>query len=260
MMNSIKIEPIKVNYLDHLGTDLTVVNAARASFGKRKTVFDPRDEKLIKFLALGYKTEEWNDILDLVQHSELNRNDASELLRSLMLSPQHWAPFAHPQVQLELTIPLFLARQLVKHQVGAVWSEESRRYISEDPSYWFPSEVHSRPDNIKQGSGTILLESDNVIQSIIKSTSSSHEAYKDLLNRGVAPEEARLVLPTNTMTNIVWTGSLLFWARVYNLRSDNHAQKAANDFASYLEPIIKKLFPISWKYLTVPGALIDDTN
>jgi thymidylate synthase (FAD) len=270
---------ITVEYLDHLGTDLTVVNAARTSFGKESdwlpsgapadylgVVYQQRfiegrtrpvnlsqaDANLIRFLATGFRQQEWAAFLDEVIDAA-KKHDAKSLLTDLLHAykrkAQHWAPFGHPHMQIRMKLPMFLARQFVKHQVGGVWSEESRRYMSSEPEFWFPKEWHGRPDDIKQGSGYVHPESDMWGQAAVEHTKNALAFYTQAVASGIAPEEARIVLPLNTMTTVTWTGSLLFWSRVCNQRLDNHAQKAANELAEQIAAIAQPLFPVSWAAL-----------
>lgn len=260
-------QPILAQYLDHLGTDLTVVNAARASFGKESDwvwadaetrTLKSRDVDLIRYLATGYRASEWGEFLDeiiktassaLIGYND-RRRKLTDLLHAYKRRAQHFAPFAHPQVQIRIQIPIFLARQFVKHQVGGVWSEESRRYISEEPGVWFPDEWHTRPDDVKQGSGG-LVEAQGMCSELAEAaTERALASYVALLGRGVAPEEARIVLPLNMMTTVVWTGSLLFWSRVCNQRVDSHAQLAAQELGRLISGIVGPLFPVSWEALT----------
>lgn len=272
-----KQEQIFAEYLDHMGTDLTVVNAARASFGKesewtaRYTTEEeyadgapamvqelkPADANLIRFLATGYRTTEWDEFLnDIIATVEFDcdlderKETLTALLHAYKRKPQHWAPFGHPHVQIRISIPIFLARQFVKHQVGGVWSEESRRYISDEPGVWFPAEWHTRPEDIKQGSGGLVEDQSGCHNQARMSVAGSLTDYEWLLAEGVAPEEARIVLPLNMMTTVVWTGSLLFWSRVCNQRVDSHAQLAAQELGKLIAGIVEPLFPVSWKALT----------
>lgn len=263
-----KQELIKAEYLEHMGSDLSVVNAARASFGKesqwklldasangkQKTiqVLSDADAHLIRFLATGYRTNEWVDLLnEIIRVSQLHdaKSRLTDILKTYKRKSQHWAPFAHPHVSIRIQIPIFLARQFVKHQVGGVWSEESRRYISEEPGVWFPNEWHTRPEDIKQGSGALVEDQEFVRRAIDNSTQVSLATYQTVLDKGTAPEEARITLPLNMMTTVVWTGSLLFWSRVYNQRVDSHAQLAAQELARQIGAIMQPLYPVSWKEL-----------
>lgn len=250
-------------YLDHMGSDLTVVNAARESFEKRSdwAVNSPTpcerklkdaDANLIRFLATGYRTSEWQEFLDEIistaQHG--SRGDLTDLLHAYKRRAQHWAPFGHPHVQIHVSMPIFLARQFVKHQVGGVWSEASRRYISDDPGVYIPDEWHTRPEDIKQGSGGLVENQSYCAATAEYASEVAVEQYRCLLNEGVAPEEARMILPLNMMTGVTWTGSLLFWSRVVNQRVDSHAQLAAQSLAKQINDIVEPLFPTSWKALT----------
>lgn len=253
---------IKVEYIDHMGSDLTVVNAARTSFGKEswwadveKMVLKEGDAGLIRYLATGYRTKEWDEFLDEIMGYALryDRDAAKALLTNALHAykrrAQHWAPFGHPHLQIRMTLPIFLARQFVKHQVGGVWSEESRRYISDEPEVWFPEQWHGRPDDIKQGSDGVHPESVMWGQAAVEHTKNALSFYMQAVGSGIAPEEARIVLPLNMMTTVTWTGSLLFWSRVCNQRLDDHAQKAANVLAGQISEIARPLFPASWAAL-----------
>lgn len=261
-----KLAEITVQYLDHLGTDLTVVNAARASFGKEsdwETNADgtyagptnrlkPSDANLIRFLATGYRTKEWDEFLNEVIEQARNggKEGLTNLLHGYKRKPQHWAPFGHPHVQIRVSMPIFLARQFVKHQVGGVWSEESRRYISDEPGVYIPEEWHTRPEDIKQGAGNVHENSEMWGQAAREQTKNAVAFYNQAVGSGIAPEEARTILPLNTMTTVVWTGSLLFWSRVVNQRVDGHAQLAAQVLGKQISAIVGPLFPVSWKELT----------
>ena len=264
---------ITASYIEHMGSDLTVANAARVSFNKasdweysssiapiysgaeHQGVNDrghywlpERDAKLIRFLATGYRTGEWQELRNSVRECR-NGNELDAILKGFKNKAQHWAPFAHPHVSLRVDMPIFLARQMVKHQIGGVWSEVSRRYVSDAPEFWFPETFHSRPVDVKQGSGDEITDYEFCRETAQRSAERATAAYQALLAEGVAPEEARIVLPQNTMTTVVWTGSLLFWARVCNQRLDSHAQLAAQELAHQIAEIIRPLFPVSWKEL-----------
>jgi thymidylate synthase (FAD) len=220
---------MKVDYVDHMGSDLTVVNAARVSFDKHKDKFDESDEKLIKYLA----------------------------------SNGHWTPFSHPVITVRVTVPIFVARQLFKHKVGMTENEVSRRYVDDTPEFFYPEVWRGRPTNgAKQGS------SEDVVKSILfKGTAESWESeidnlyslhitqcenlYNSMIEGGVAPEQARMVLPQSMYTSWYWTGSLASFARIYKQRTDSHAQKETQEVATMLDEIIRPLFPVSWKELTL---------
>jgi thymidylate synthase (FAD) len=205
---------ISVTYRNHMGDDTDVVDAARVSFAKEVEVFDlVSDTGLLNYLA---------------KHN-------------------HWSPFAHTCISVRCKVPLWLARQLVKHQVGGNWNEESRRYIDTEPEFWFPKELHLRPESVKQGSGNVHYMSDFWLEELRMQSASCLGLYKEMLNGHMAPEEARFVLPLNTMTNFIWTGSMLFFLRVIQQRMEGHAQLAAQEFAKLALDVCRPLYPHSFK-------------
>lgn len=207
---------MQVDYVDHLGSDINVVNAARVSFAKEVEEFDlEKDSKLINYLA---------------KHN-------------------HFTPLCHTSVTIRVKAPIFMARQFVKHQIGLVWNEESRRYIDDEPEFYIPKEWRGRPVNAKQGSAGILEGVDLYTDFVVSQTKNALDLYKRLLESNVAPEQARMVLPQNVMTNWMWTGSLVAFARVVKLRTDTHAQQEAQELGWLIHDAIKDLYPVSWKAL-----------
>ena len=207
---------MNVELIDTLGTDLTVVNAARVSFQNHHDTLENKDEKLIAYLA---------------RHG-------------------HWTPFGHPQLQFRISAPLFVARQLVKHQVGLVWNEVSRRYVDSKPSFYVTDKWRSRAEDKKQGSGDTLIPLEGQDYDYIQEAyTASVNAYSHLLKLGVAPEQARMVLPQSMYTEWYWTGSLYAFARICNLRLSNDAQEETRTIAKKISELTKPNFPLSWKYL-----------
>jgi len=206
---------MRAEYIDNMGTDLTVVNAARVSFDKKSYNITEQDKKLIKFLAV---------------HN-------------------HFTPFTHPQVTLRETVPIFTARQRFKHTVGFSYNEVSRRYVDDDPQFYIPDVWRGKAENKKQGSSDQIIDS-QATRDIKFYFQSCELFYKQLLFDGVAPEQARMVLPQAMYTSYYVTGSLAAWARAYNLRIKDNAQKEIQLLAKQWYIIIESLFPISWKELT----------
>lgn len=204
-----------VRYKAHMGNDLMVVNAARVSFAKESKEFTEKDEKLISYLA--------------------NHN--------------HWTPFAHPQISLHIKAPIGIRTQLFKHKVGLVENEVSRRYVKDAPEVYNPRWRSAPTDGAKQGSSGFMSGTTYATQSYEESVEDAMDTYKELLSDGVAPEQARFVLPQGTYTEWWWTGSLSAFARVCRLRKDSHAQWEAQEYARAIEQIIQPLFPVSWKHL-----------
>lgn len=266
---------MKVEYSDHMGNDLMVVNSARVSFGKRSTwakgdqvwhyptspesvelecqvgPLKGADRKLIEFLASGLSSAD----MDALVEAMLNLKDISEaqqLIYRIQAVVKHWTPFAAPQVQLLIKAPIAVARQLLRSQVGLVVNETSRRYVDGDPEFFKPENWRSRPDtSIKQGSGEELPLSLDVSlsQHYSDHMKASEKLYTLMLGQNVAPEMARFHLPQSMMTEWVWTGSLLAWARICQQRLDKHAQKESQEIASMIEAQVYPLFPVSWHAL-----------
>ena len=201
---------MEVQLIDKMGSDLTVVNAARVSFGKNKEVFEASDEKLISFLA---------------RHN-------------------HWSPFAHCSLQFRIKAPIFVARQLVKHQVGLSWNEISRRYVDYEPEYYMPKNWRLRAEDKKQGSSNETIEYD-----IANTIKNANTTYNDMLAKGIAPELARMVLPQNMYTEWYWSGTLYAFARVCELRCAEDTQEETRIIANSIDKFCNEEFPYSWKYL-----------
>ena len=234
-----KVSKMSVEYIDHMGSDLSVVNAARVSFDKASSW---------ELHPVGHLHPEYP------YAERLSEKDAK--LIAYLAKYNHWSPFAHTSVQLRIKAPIFVARQLVKHQVGGVWNEVSRRYVDSEPEFYFPEVWRGRPtDGAKQGSsGVVDIEqrwsggevSDPASTAVMESL----DAYNALLSLGVAPEQARMVLPQNMQTEWIWTGSVMFFARVCKQRLDPHAQQESQEIAKLISDCVRPLFPASWAALT----------
>ena len=208
---------MQVQLTDKMGSDLTVVNAARVSYAKNKEQFEDKDEKLIAFLA---------------KHN-------------------HWSPFAHASLQFRIKAPVFVARQLVKHQIGLTWNEVSRRYVDYPPELHTPKEWRGRPVDSKQGSdGTVELGA-TITHNLETAMEQTLILYNTLIEKGVAPEQARMVLPQSMMTEWIWTGSLAAFARIVLLRSSPDAQKECTFLSDLIDIEISKNknLKISWQNL-----------
>ena len=205
--------------LDVFGNDLTVVNAARVSFAKESTEFTEQDGKLIKYLA---------------KHN-------------------HVSPFFHPQLRVRFKMPIFVAREWSRPQMGFARNEMSRRYVDTTPECWIPSpdQIRERDPKLKQGSKETQVDNADEIHQLMKThTEVNVMLYEDLLSKGVAPEIARCILPQSMITEFIETGSLAAYARLYKLRTDPTAQREIRRYAEMIGELIEPLFPISWKALT----------
>ena len=201
---------MNVSVVDKMGSDLSVVNAARVSFAKHKTEFEDNDEKLIKYLA----------------------------------THDHWSPFGHASLQFRIKAPVFVARQLVKHQVGLVWNEVSRRYVDNEPEFYMPFMWRGKPENKKQGSSDLEYEFD-----ITMLMQHCKDTYNQMIEEGIAPEMARMVLPQNMMTEWYWSGTLYAFARVCNLRNKEDSQEETRMVTHEIARHMRDHFPVSTKYL-----------
>jgi thymidylate synthase (FAD) len=245
---------MNVDYLDHMGTDLTVVNAARVSFDTVSTELSKKDIGLINFLARGCMSGEWNEAIEALYASPtVTTQDIEDTLKWAKNMPTHWSPFAHAMITLRETVPIFVARQRFKHMVGFTYNETSRRYVDDTPEFHMPGDDgwRSRPKgNIKQGSGDInewsFMFNERYEQHMLR----CQDLYEDMLGEGIAPEQARMVLPQSMLTTYWVTGSLYAWANAYIQRSDPHAQVEIQDLAKQWDSIIEPLFPNSWSALT----------
>ena len=218
---------MKVTLVDHMGTDLTVVNAARVSFNKTSE----------------FVVDEWTNNLSL--------NTKDTKLISYLAKHNHWSPFAHCQVQFHFKAPIFVARQLAKSQVGMVWNEVSRRYVDEEPEFYMPKDYRLKEQKKKQGSSDKVTSNNEYFQEYaVRHAEFCKQMYTQLIGDDVCPEIARIFLPINTYTEWYWTGSLVAWARVFNLRTKPDAQKETQEIVRQIDPIMTELFPVSWKGLT----------
>ena len=203
---------IEVELIDHMGTDASVVNAARVSFGKRIKEMSEGDTKLIRYLA---------------KHN-------------------HWSPFGHASLQFRIKAPVFVARQLVKHQIGLTWNEISRRYVDTEPEFYEVDKWRGKPVDKKQGSSGEFDQQRlcDMAQSRVEDT--ALDAYQQLIQWGVAPEQARMILPQSMITEWYWSGTLYAFARICNLRCAEDAQYETRIVANLINDECEKLFPISW--------------
>lgn len=253
-----------VELIDHMGNDLSVVDAARVSFSKEseweseivgpERYLDPtrfylsgKDTKLINYLARGCSSK---DIENLV--GELSGSVDDVLIKKILLdfreTGRHWTPFGQVNVKFRIKMPIFVARQAMRSNVGIVWNEESRRYIDSEPEFYEPDVWRGRPDgSIKQGSGKQVFPDTNSLE---EDLAWMLVQYNKLLEQGVAPEMARMVLPQSTYTTVITNFTLAAAARFCGLRSDSHAQLEIQEYANAMSELIEPLFPVSWKALT----------
>ena len=216
---------IDVTYIDHMGSDLSVVNAARVSFGKKSEALG----------TSGVVGEPMTPIL----------NDPDKRLIKYLAKHKHMSPFGHAFASFHVKAPIFVARQLVKHKFLR-WNEISRRYVDDEPDFYEPDEWRGRADDKKQGSAGAV---ESVPVGALKVQGYCLAAYQDLLSSGICPEQARMVLPQSTMTEWYWSGSLDALADMCNLRCKEDTQLETRLVANEICDSMHKLFPLSWKAL-----------
>ena len=226
-----KIVPMEVSLVDHMGSDLSVVIAARVSFAKES---------------------EWEQVPGKERFEKPSHKlpDKDAKLINYLAKHNHWTPFAHAFASFRIKAPIFVARQLVKHQVGLAWNEVSRRYVDEEPEFWFPKEWRGRPVNAKQGSSGVIEDQGFQHFETREYVGAIAQLYERMLADGVAPEQARMILPQNTMTEWIWSGSLAAFCRVCKLRLDPHAQLETQEVAGLIKGLLEPLFPVSFPALT----------
>jgi thymidylate synthase (FAD) len=208
-----------VELLHSMGDDLMVVNAARVSFHKESKQMTSGDAKLIKYLA----------------------------------DHDHVSPFFHPQIQFRIKMPIFVAREWYRHQIGFSRNEVSRRYVDSIPEYWTPApdELRQRDPKLKQGSKETAVDNADVLYGKIEDEAHRCvQLYIDLLDQGVAPEIARTVLPQSMYTEFIETGSLAAYARLFKLRTSPDAQREIQAYARAIGDLLSTRFPFSWAALT----------
>lgn len=221
---------IEVRLIDHMGSDLTVVNAARVSFAKHVEAFAESDRRLLGYLA---------------QH-------------------QHWTPFAHPQLTFHVKAPVFVRTQCFKHKVGLTENEVSRRYVDEAPEFFYPESWRGRSATKKQGSSNVEVMFIEIEPGVMVPPGllaedlyrTAREIYDQLINGGVAPEQARMVLPQGMMTEWFWTGSLAAFGRFCRQRLSHEAQAETAQVAMRCSDLIAPLFPSAWSVLM--GSFVNE--
>lgn len=212
-----------IEVIDSLGTDSTVVNAARVSFGKKITELEEKDIKLLEYLA---------------------KNN-------------HTSPFRHCSVQFHIKAPEFVARQFWKHCVGAdytfkdtAWNELSGRYVTYSPESWIPSTLRQQSVDKKQGSSIQpIANQDYFIEMYKNANQAAYDVYEAMLKAGVCREQARTILPINIYTEWYWTASLQAIHHFVKLRNESHAQEEIQEYARVMNDLMKDLFPNAWKSL-----------
>jgi len=224
---------IKVDYIEHMGDDLTVVNAARVSFDKESEAVS------------------WYDIEQSNHYFPLPVLDPKDIkLINYLAKHKHWSPFSHCFIQFRIKAPIFVARQLMKHTVGLAWNEVSRRYVDSKPEFYQPTYFRRKAPNVKQGSSSEPVKSHiDWNETVDKYTGTMLALYDAMLKEGICAEQARMILPQSMMTEWYWSGSLYAFARVCQLRLAKEAQAETRIVAENICRVCSEVFPNAWDAL-----------
>jgi len=218
---------IEVTYINHMGDDLTVVNAARVSFGKKSELVEG-----------AVKQDEQGEYLEMVL------SDKDTKLIKYLAKHKHISPFGHCFASFHVKAPVFVARQLVKHKFLR-WNEISRRYVDSEPEFYVPAIWRGRSADKKQGSEGEVKTNANVEYH----NNVMLKLYKQQLDEGVSPEQARMNLPQSMMTEWYWSGSLDAFVDMCNLRCTDDTQRESRIVADAIDEEMERLFPVSWSAL-----------
>ena len=234
---------IKVEYINHCGDDLSVVNAARCSFDKES-----------EWLTSGSKNDYKGVVYQKINGFPVNLKKEDAKLINYLASHKHYSPFNHSFISVRVKAPVFVARQLVKHKFMP-WNEVSRRYVKGEVEFYIPQYWRQAADNVKQGSSendanpVSLWQFDSWVEDVEAHHEDALNFYNHLLEEGVCAEQARQVLPQSMMTTWVWSGTLGAFCDMLKLRLDPHTQYETRLVAQEVSKIIKELFPVSYKAL-----------
>ena len=232
---------MEVNFITKMGSDLTVANAARVSFDKGS-----------EWDIVGYHEEEYDqESRTSYKHPILDLKEKDKKLINFLARENHWTPFGHCSLQFRIKAPIFVARQLGKHQVGLVWNEISRRYVDSEPEFYFPEKWRKKNPDKKQGSYedefvNLKFAEECQPKAVVNIC---RELYHAMIDKEVCAEQARMILPQNMYTEWYWSGTLFAFARVCRLRLKKDTQKETRDIADQINTLAEKHFPVSWAAL-----------
>lgn len=231
---------MKVDLIDYMGSDLTVANAARVSFDKQSD-----------WNIVSHQKECWDDSRIVVTSPVRELKEADKKLINFLARENHWTPFGHCFLQFRIKAPIFVARQLGKHQVGLTWNEISRRYVDNEPEFYFPEKWRKKNPDKKQGSYDeefveLTFAEECQPKAVVNMC---RELYNAMIGMQVCAEQARMILPQNMYTEWYWSGSLYAFARICSLRLKKDTQKETRDIADMIYKLAEKNFPVSWKAL-----------
>ena len=231
---------MKVDLIDSMCSDLTVANEARVSFDKQSD-----------WNIVSHQKECWDDSRIVVTSPVRELKEADKKLINFLARENHWTPFGHCFLQFRIKAPIFVARQLGKHQVGLTWNEISRRYVDNEPEFYFPEKWRKKNPDKKQGSYDeefveLTFAEECQPKAVVNMC---RELYNAMIGMQVCAEQARMILPQNMYTEWYWSGSLYAFARICSLRLKKDTQKETRDIADMIYKLAEKNFPVSWKAL-----------
>jgi len=231
---------MKVDLIDYMGSDLTVANAARVSFDKQSD-----------WNIVSHQKECWDDSRIVVTSPVKELKETDKKLINFLARENHWTPFGHCFLQFRIKAPIFVARQLGKHQVGLTWNEISRRYVDNEPEFYFPEKWRKKNPDKKQGSYDdefveLTFAEECQPKAVVNMC---RELYNAMIGMQICAEQARMILPQNMYTEWYWSGSLYAFARICSLRLKKDTQKETRDIAAMIYKLAEKNFPVSWKAL-----------
>jgi thymidylate synthase (FAD) len=236
-------KPEYVTLIDSMGTDLTTVNSARVSFSKVSN--------------WAWEVFDFDEDDNSIPTGERALEEKDAKLINYLAKHHHWTPFSQNAITLRIKMPIFVERQWMKSQIGFTRNSESRRYISTEPEFWIPTEWRMAAKDKKQGSSDEVKEIDDICATtkdgdwifLEDMYANSLSYYKDAIEKGIAPEQARMILPQSMFTTFIETASLAAYARLVKLRTTPDAQSEIRDYANRVSEIMGELFPVSWKAL-----------
>lgn len=256
---------ITATYDDHMSHDLGIVNAAKVSFGRRSEwevppegdgsgKLFPKDKGLLRFLARGMASEDWEDLLDEAENLYY-REDMAIVFNRWRDTPIHKSPFNHGYLKFHCQAPIFVARQLVKHEY-LPWNEMSGRYIEFHDSFFMPDIFRAKVEDKKQGSGPPLPThiQEQLRDLFLEEQQGAYRAYKKALRLGLCEEQARARLPLDLMTEWIWSGSVGAFAKMCKLRLGADAQEESQQLARQIDQQARQYFPEAWDALMTNGV------
>lgn len=247
---------MNVDYVQHWGDDLIVANSARVSFDKQsdwhEEVFESEEEAVAYAEKVGGSIDYDHVYSDrwFGGYPVVHLKDKDKKLINFLAREGHTSTFEHMGATLRLKVPIFIARQIQRHRTFS-YNEVSRRYVDDEPEFFTPDVWRGRAENVKQGSSDQEILDAHAVNTVV--LGKALDGYNEMLRIGVAPEQARMILPQSMYTSFYMSGNLRAWGHFLALRLDAHAQKEVQDVAKMVQDILMPLFPVSMEALREHG-------